>query len=1377
MNSRQSYLDTLNTGRQRRSYSSMEQLNRSLETLEQRIGRAPERPADHQAGARRDPLPQIDTGRWDSSARRGDPSFDTGGERTASHRRDEPSSRTLARDIERLRGQEDSVAAVGKIAGELKGLREEVRQQMTTGLKREFDALRGDIERAYSAHAGAVGGPELTAELERLSRTVQSLSQNTDDKNLKLLRLEIEQVRSALDSLAREDTVRSVDQRWDELDRRFSRFEDRFAAEQRPRADDPAIAALSQRLEQISQAVNGLPESLSLRSLEEKVRTLAGAIDHFARQQDGHRAAPFEVIEERLDEISRAIVASATASAAPHFDPEPMERVEARISSLARQIEELVEDRPSVELVNRFNSLAQRVDEIAAAGRLPDQAIERLAHQIGVIAEKLDQAPAGIDPEPILRGIEQRFETLSQLLDRRQDDAIEHGQAMFRDLEQRLDSVAQRLDQAPAAPVVDDIIHGIEQRFDMLSEQLDRKQGAALEHGQAMLRELEQRMQLIADRLDERNAEPQLDGAGIMNVIDSRFEQLAHRLESREAGAASDGALSHLEARLQDISARLEHSSAQVASVDPDIIRSLEAQVAELSQQLARPAAPVRSEFDDIAPRLDDIERSLADTRNAIIEAARLAAENAVRNFAGPGSDVALFHGLADDLKSLEDLSRRSDERNTKTFEAIHDTLLKIVDRLAYFEDSRAEPTPVPQPVRPIALRDAPSIEPTGTMPLGGDVSADAARADARQPTAATAPAAAPATPERPSVTLSTAEAAVAAADALDADTPDAEPASRVRSMLSGLARAFQRKDQAEPEKTEPSLPGMATAESAPMDLEQPLDPQVVNRPLAPGSGAPDLNAIMRRVRDERGSQPRSGPTPAGSSDFVAAARRNAQAAAAEAQTSKRAPDPAVQGGSSKLGGLFGNKRKIVLMGATAMLVALAGLQLGKAFFRSEASVADSRAAPAPAVEGTASVASADAGSVPAAEGGATRTVDAPDSMAAMSPVTPILTESDSATPAETAAMASSAPDTTATVVSPAPQATAVQPKPSPAADTADGAPSATATETAPARVASVSPAEAASPAATDAAAQPKGANADPRPAAVKAEPVPADAGPLPLREAAEAGDPKALFEIGSRYAEGRGTKADLKAAAKWYEKSADLGLAPAQYRIGNFYEKGIGVDRDVTKAKTWYQMAAQQGNAAAMHNLAVLFAVGVDGPADNDSAALWFEKAAELGVKDSQFNLGILSAKGVGVPRNLEESYKWFALVAKTGDRDAAAKRDEIANAMRPEQLQRARAAVELWKAKPVDPETNAAPQVPDAWRESGGTTASVDKTNSIDMKKAIRNIQIILAKNGYDAGSADGVMGQKTKDAIVAFQAANGLDATGEINEPLVKKLLEKK
>ena len=52
-----------------------------------------------------------------------------------------------------------------------------------------------------------------------------------------------------------------------------------------------------------------------------------------------------------------------------------------------------------------------------------------------------------------------------------------------------------------------------------------------------------------------------------------------------------------------------------------------------------------------------------------------------------------------------------------------------------------------------------------------------------------------------------------------------------------------------------------------------------------------------------------------------------------------------------------------------------------------------------------------------------------------------------------------------------------------------------------------------------------------------------------------------------------------------------------------------------------------------------------------------------------------------------------------------------------------------------------------------------------------------MILNKNGYDAGGADGVMGERTKSAIVAFQKDNGLEPTGQVDEKLVETLLEKK
>src|SRR5690606_20593093 len=81
--------------------------------------------------------------------------------------------------------------------------------------------------------------------------------------------------------------------------------------------------------------------------------------------------------------------------------------------------------------------------------------------------------------------------------------------------------------------------------------------------------------------------------------------------------------------------------------------------------------------------------------------------EEAVRSFQPGTGEGLLVAGLVEDLKSLEALTRKSDERNAKTFEAIHDTLLKIVDRLGAVETLQTATRE-----RTFGLKDTPSIAP-----------------------------------------------------------------------------------------------------------------------------------------------------------------------------------------------------------------------------------------------------------------------------------------------------------------------------------------------------------------------------------------------------------------------------------------------------------------------------------------------------------------------------------------------------------------------------------------------------------------------------------------------------------------------------------------
>ncbi len=272
--------------------------------------------------------------------------------------------------------------------------------------------------------------------------------------------------------------------------------------------------------------------------------------------------------------------------------------------------------------------------------------------------------------------------------------------------------------------------------------------------------------------------------------------------------------------------------------------------------------------------------------------------------------------------------------------------------------------------------------------------------------------------------------------------------------------------------------------------------------------------------------------------------------------------------------------------------------------------------------------------------------------------------------------------------------------------------------------------------------------------------------GNLAYRQAVASGNPDALFEAGRRYTEGQIVPRDLSEAVVWYTRAAEAGHAPAQYRLGNFFEKGHGVEANPSEAVKWYSMSAEQGNALAMHNLGVLNAQGVvSGDADMPAAIEWFEKAANLGVKDSQVNLGILYTKGMGVQEDLVRAYKWFAIAAKGGDADAAKKRDTVAQAMRPEQLETARGEAEIWKPVQLDATANIA-RVSDEW-QAQGAGATLTKT------EMVRMAQELLAKAGFDAGPADGMMGEKTRNAIAAFQEANGLAIDGTVSPELIDAL----
>jgi localization factor PodJL len=465
--------------------------------------------------------------------------------------------------------------------------------------------------------------------------------------------------------------------------------------------------------------------------------------------------------------------------------------------------------------------------------------------------------------------------------------------------------------------------------------------------------------------------------------------------------------------------------------------------------------------------------------------------------------------------------------------------------------------------------------------------------------------------------------------------------------------------------------------------------------------------------------------------DFIAAARRAAQAAAQAARSQPAAePQTAAEeeskeqkpGAFARISLAIRRRNRSLLLAAAAIVLALGAVQLYGTY------AARTDAAPAPAAP-----------------------IVQKTTTAAPPPATPPLPGDDATlvapsgkADASVAFAASNAFDSVSAAPEPTPAAAAAQP-------TAEATPApANAPESAPVTLAS---------------AAPDGESAT-------AAPLPDVAiGSDKLVKAAASGDPAAAFEVASRYAEGGRVSKDLAKAAEWYERAAKGGVAVAQYRLGSLYERGQGVAKDLTSAVNWYQRAADQGNVNAMHNLAVMMSEGADGPPDADKALQWFLAAADYGVRDSQYNLGVIYARGLGTPQDLVASFKWFAIAAAQGDTDAAARRDEVAKVLSTDDLAKARAAAQAWHAKPPLADANGVSSPEGGWDGPGATLADADRA------ALVKKIQTLLAEQGFDPGPADGVVGEKTREAVKAYQRQAGIAETGQIDGTLAAVLTDRR
>jgi localization factor PodJL len=1012
--------------------------------------------------------------------------------------------------------------------------------------------------------------------------------------------------------------VDDIHTRLDSITRQIEQISHPIPRTDAPRGEAPRNGATVAR--QLNDAISRLDARLSQISSPAPMRQ--------SQMQDKQRQA--ELVERAAAQVYRP---------SPPLSPSSFDSAIAEIA--ARQNE--LDDPPPLQMPPRnapsmapfappsgpdFSTLERHLFKITnqiEALQRPDHLEQSIAVFRSELA-KIRHAITEAMPRRAIESIESEIRTLSRRIDENRQNGTD-GQALA-GIERALSEIREALRSlTPAEQLAgyDDAIRNLGAKLDLILRANDDPSTVQqLEGAISALRaivsnvasndalgRLSDDVHMLSSKVDQL---ARSEGHGdAFAVLEQRIAALTSTLESRERPAATESS-EYIEGALRSLSDRLDRMP--VGNDNASAFTHLEQRVSYLLERLDTSADPQADNLGRVEDALQDILRHLERQHANLASLA-----DSSRNGSAPpaATDSGLVDVVKRELTDIRFSQSETDRRTQDSLETVHNTLGHVVDRLAMIEGDlrtvRSAPVAAPPPVVPSA-------------PLFVEPQAEA-------PRAALAPQPKPELPN-PAAAQQHFVAAPREFHAAEPPAPALPPIpQRVISEILVPHAAAART------AIEPELPP-----------DHPLEPGT--RPTARTSSPSERIAASESAISEISTGPKE---PVSTSSFIAAARRAAQAAAANAPDDKAARTAfkaklAVGGKAKdkakvKVGAKGeGQERSTITSKIRSLLVGASVVVIVLGTFKMAMTLLDiGSAPPMPAMEDQAPAPSpADTGAAPS--------MPAPTAPSMTSP-TPIGKQSNN----------TAAPNTLDSAQLAIPQAAA-----SP-----------------------ISPSDI-----TGAIPAPSSMPANGKPGLVQVPPTErlpeSIAGPM-LRAAVMTGDAGAAYEIGTRFAEGKGVPVNLDEAAKWYDRAAQAGVVPAVFRLGTFYEKGLSVKKDTDIARRYYLQAAERGNAKAMHNLAVLDADGGGKGANYKSAAQWFRKAADRGVADSQFNLGILYARGIGVEQNLAESFKWFSLAAAQGDADSARKRDDIAKRLDVQSLAAAKLAIQTFTAEPQpDAAVNAA-------------------------------------------------------------------------------------
>lgn len=1077
-----------------------------------------------------------------------------------------------------------------------------------------------------------------------------------------------------------------------------------------------AQALLKRRIDQI-EADDASHQSLrAMRSLEKALENLSERIEQTRSETEAKHASAenqLKSLDERLGEMDQSVTQKVTG-----LQNSVTSQIENASAKVDRALSETVArtEGANKHLTDRMTQVERDVTEINhnVSGTLTkvSESVERFGRNIAETENRSVQA----------------FDLVSRL--------EEQAKAQRDDVEGQLEDIAERLSRAEMT--TDAALSGLESSFSQLDERLGQFEGEGLVGLRA---EFEERIEAIKSELAQTISETRAELTGQIETAAS---------QSTEVFSEMNSAVNEIAKRMRRTEQRQTQAVEAIGEEVTGIAEKLDKRVATVEQRNdSEIGSALRDQLNDFASafqkRLSEIETretgeplesvtakmdELASALNSRVEASEERSASAIRDFTDHVTTLTKNLQARQD-ESVNRLSSEIQASEQRQSEKVETALGKVTDRIAQVEQATSSSiSPIQKAMASLAERLS-AVEdfsnPDGvSRPAPPPMSFDSFEArldaaDAKQKSAA-----APEIPEE-----------------LDTDFEIPEPpAPKAETAKPAPVEDDPWADFGDDEFEAPSPKA-----SFDDDLDEPDDGFAAD---VPGSGF-DLDAAEfdENTSFENDSfdddAPMSVPDAGSASDYLSRARAAANAAQ-ESGRGRKAPKVLAAKGGKKGGG----SSKLPLIAAASVIAiaaaGAAGFMLMRGKQDSSLDYLDGPSARGQVDGRTPLVPSAGADELSALENGA-------DAGIGLEIVGPEVIESEAAvsdtveetTPRREERLIESEP-----APAPAPRSaeTAEAPAPAPVETARNNGPTTSdlnrsqltgqpisiqnAVPIAPSEMASAQPAV--------------------------AEP----AAPLP-----PVVTPVTQYQDGMRLLE----EGNIREAVTLIQNSADDGLAMAQYRMSKLYERGQGVPRDLTQSRQWTELAAENGNVKAMHDLAVFFAEGEGGPQSYAGAAQWFRSAAEYGLVDSQYNLGVLYEQGLGVTADPAEALYWYAVAEQMGDSGAGSKVSELAAQIDPTAAQSALRRAAAYTPTQSDPAANGIfPQQP---RAAASTPAATSAPTELALNGQVRQAQELLNELGYNAGFPDGRFGNQTRNAILAFQGANGYPQSGQVTPTLLRQM----